>query len=396
MRIAQFTNTYRPYLCGVTRSIDSFREELARLGHEVLIFAPSFPGHRESSPNVYRYPAVPYRYKQDHPIALPRLSGLGTLLRRLAPDAIHSHHFSMLGREALRQALQLDVPLVCTYHTYHHYYTHYVPIVPTAVAAPMAIQRSLRYCRLCDAVIAPAPGVREFLLQQGLDRPVTVIPTGVDTRSLQGADPEQARRRHGIPSHHTLLLCVSRLAQEKNLGLLLRAFALLSPHFPGLHLMLVGGGYLLEPLRAQARALGIDRRTILTGEVPAAELAAYYRGADVFVYASATETQGLTVTEALASGLPTVAVAEGGSLDLVRDGETGFLVPNDPGRFAQAVAVLVKDWKLRAAFGDRARTLAASLDIRVTALELAALYAAVVEERQRQRAFRGRPVRMSA
>ena len=203
-------------------------------------------------------------------------------------------------------------------------------------------------------------------------RPIEVLPTGVDLGRFRPGDGAAARRALGLGAGDRVLLYVGRLDREKNLEFLLDAVARVTT--PETRLLLVGRGTQGPALRRAADAAGLGSRVELRGGSPPAGLPAYYRAADAFVFASTSETQGLAVLEAMACGLPVVAVRASGIEEIVTDGVSGLLVPEDAAAFAGAVDQILADGHLGAKLGLGGREAASAFGSMALAERLVAAY----------------------
>lgn len=342
LRVGLFTNNYLPMLGGVSTAVETTRTHLERLGHAVIVVAPRMAGAREDSPHVIRVPALPAPTYPDFSLPLPLPPGLRRTIRALDLDVFHAQHPFLLGGTARRLARELGRPLAFTYHTLYEKYAHYVPL-PRLLVARRAVCWSTRFANSADVVIAPSEALAERLSAQGVHQPIEVIPTGVDLGRFRATDRAVARGAAALPAAGPLLLYVGRLDREKNLVFLLHAFARIAAAHPTVRLALVGRGTQEHALRTIAAARPGAERVHFVGGIDPAEVVRYYQAADVFVFASTTETQGLAVLEAMAAGLPVVAVRASGVEEAVLDGVTGLLVPEDPAAFAAAVTEVLKD-----------------------------------------------------
>jgi glycosyltransferase involved in cell wall biosynthesis len=324
-------------------------------------------------PDVLRVPAVPAPTYPAFSLPLPLGPGLVRQIAALELDVFHVQHPFLLGVTARRLARSLGRPVVFTYHTLYDKYAHYVPL-PRPLVAARAVAWSTRFANTVDAVVAPSLGLAARLRAQGVRRPIEVVPTGVDLESFRPGDRAAARAALGLAADIPLLLYVGRLDREKNLALLLEAFERVAAGHPTVELVLVGRGTWESALRRQAARLPSGSRVRFAGGVPHEAVVRYYQAADLFVFASTTETQGLAVLEAMAVGLPVVAVRASGVEDAVVDGVSGLLVAEDPGLCADAVLEVLNDPGLAAKLAAGGRE--AALTVAATALagRLVALY----------------------
>lgn len=342
MRIAMFSDSYHPYVSGVVRSIELLTRELRALGHTPVIFAPSYPGFPDEE-GVFRYPSVPAPTYDTFRLAVPFSVRVSREVRSIQPQIIHVHSPFLLGLAGAHWARLLKVPLVLTYHTLYKQYVHYFPFLPQAVRAVTSSYLNW-FCNRCDCIVAPSEGVRRMLEADGLTRPVAVIPTGVEVADRLPVDPAWFRQRIGLGPEPRALLFVGRLGREKNLPFLLRSLKRLnvSSDVP-YHLVIVGGGPEEESLKSFVKGLGVENDVTFAGRWPHQDVLRAYAGADVFVFASQTETQGLVVLEAMNSGLPVVAVRGTGVEDVVEDGVSGFLTSPGIEEFCDRVRRVTED-----------------------------------------------------
>src|SRR5690606_38908723 len=232
------------------------------------------------------------------------------------------------------------------------------------------------YCRRADLIVAPTPQIRDFIVETyGLaGKPVKVIPTGIPVDDYRHGHRLWLRERLGIPSDDPVLIFVGRLGREKNVAFLLEALRRVREAVDRVHLVLVGDGPDRPRLERMAREMGLAAQVHFTGTFTRDQVIQAYHGADLFVIASTTETQGLATLEAMAAGLPVVGVDAPGTHDMVQNGVQGLLRREDPTEFAQAVLSLLEDPAKRQLFAARARQRAESLSSREMALRLVGAY----------------------
>lgn len=330
MKIAQFTNTFTPHVGGVARSVSSLARGLRSRGHEVLVVAPEFPGASESTANVVRMPAYQQFAGGDFSLPSPISFSLMKRLDAFAPDIIHSHHPFLLGGTALNEATARDLPIVYTYHTRYDLYGHYV-IQSSDITRRLALGLSIGYCELCDAVIAPSKSIADFIALNGVKTRVAVIPTGVNTVQLDKADTAGLRAEYSIPPNAFVVGHVGRLAVEKNLTYLTEAVIRFLRVAPEAHLIVTGDGERAAPMAAAFAGAGVSDRVHMTGELSGMQLARAYATMDVFAFSSVSDTQGIVLIEAMAAGVPVVALDAPDAREVVVDGENGRLMPGDAG-----------------------------------------------------------------
>jgi glycosyltransferase involved in cell wall biosynthesis len=358
-------------LGGVPTAVETIRRSLDALGHHVVIVAPRMAGASEGGRTVVRVPAVPAPTYPDFALPLPLGAALTRRLLALDLDVFHAHHPFLLGASARRLARVSRRPFVFTNHTLYDRYAHYVPL-PRGMVARGAVRWSARFADTADLVLTPSDFVARRLRAQGVRRPIEVIPTGIDLQQFQPGSRAAARRMLGLAPDAPTLLYVGRLDREKNLGFLVDAVTRVRR--AGLRLTLVGRGTQADALRRLAAARDLEDRIDFRGGVPPESLPAYYRAADAFVFASTTETQGLAVLEAMACGLPVVAVRASGIEEIVTDGVSGLLVPEDAEAFAAAVDQILADADLGAKLATGGRDAASAFGAAAVAARLEAAY----------------------
>lgn len=335
MRIAIFSDSALPILNGVSVSINSLVTELRNLGHSVTIFTAAYYAHKDPDPNTYRFRALPTPWAKNYPLAVPPFIGMLRKFRRHHFDLIHTHTPFTVGFVGLRWAESHNIPVVATYHTLYDRYTHYIPLLPRRYVRFKIAKHTNFYYNKVSHVITPSHAAYRWLRRHSVQTPITVIPTGAPPRGFV----ERAEVRHelGMPPEQRIMLYVGRIAKEKNLSTLFEMAALAFPHDPRLRLWLVGDGPYRSQCAQMARDHGIGDRVVFAGFVPREQVDRFYAAADIFVFSSITETQGLVVQEAMTYGLPAIAVAGGGASAGIQNGINGFIVKNDAKAFAAKV-----------------------------------------------------------
>ena len=334
-----FSESVLPVLNGVSISVDTLVQELRNRGHSVHIFAPNFIRHHEKDPNTHRFRAIETPWAKGYPFAYPPFWRMLLTFRKFEFDVIHTHTPWIVGFVGMRWAESHEIPLVSTYHTLYDRYAHYLWMFPRRYIRFRIAKHTNFYYNSCEQVIAPTPAAERWLQRHGMTRPVHVIPTGIPRPQI--IEKEEARGALGIPAEHRLLHYVGRLAKEKNLETLIQMVARVSSDHPRARLWMVGDGPYRDDLRALASKLGVGDRVKFVGAVPRNEVDQYYASADLFTFASVTETQGLVVQEAMQYGLPAVAISGGGASDSIEEGVNGLVTKNTPEDFSAAVARLL-------------------------------------------------------
>ncbi|MCG6930879.1 MAG: glycosyltransferase [Desulfofustis sp.] len=328
MNIAMFTNTFTPHVGGVARSVQGLADELRRMGHAVLVVAPSFEGSARNEPGVLRVPAVQHFNGSDFSLPVPVFGSMSGVLEAFRPDVVHSHHPFLLGYSALRIAAAFAVPIVFTHHTRYEQYTHYVPGDSSALKH-FVIELVTGYCNLCSGVIAPSGSIADILVDHGVKTAIQVIPTGVDPLYFEVPESAPSRQDLGIPEHALVLGHVGRLAPEKNLHYLAECISSYLHLDTEAHFLMAGEGAVKPDMLALFESRGVLDRIHSLGVLSRTELAGIYRLMDLFAFTSCSETQGLVLAEAMAAGTPVIAVDAPGVRDVIVDFRNGRLLAAD-------------------------------------------------------------------
>lgn len=382
------TNTYLPHVGGVARSVSTFVNEYQRLGHEVLVVAPHLPGRttKQAEAVVERVAAIQNFNGSDFSVRLPLAATMSTRLVAFVPDIVHAHHPFLLGDTALRIATNRSVPVIFTHHTKYEDYVHYLPFASPALKRA-AIQLSTEYANLCDGVIAPSASIARLIRRRGVKVPIKVVPTGVDTRGFAQGNGARARKRFRIAPGTFVVGHVGRLAPEKNLRYLAEAVALFLQRTPGARFLVVGSGPAEAELKQVFAQRGLADRLVLAGSQSGQKLHDLYQAMDLFVFSSKSETQGLVIAEAMAAGLPVVAVRASGVREVVRPGANGLLVAANasPAEFARQLGRLAGNKKQLQAFQRAALATAAEFSREHCAEQALAFYEEIRKATRRER-----------
>ncbi|MBF0252816.1 MAG: alpha/beta fold hydrolase [Candidatus Omnitrophica bacterium] len=325
MRILMMTNTYFPIVGGLEQSVYSFSEEFKVLGHEVLIVTPAFKDMPTEEPGVIRIPAFQKFGNTVFSVNFPSSGLLTKLMKEFAPDIIHSHCPFFMGDLALRLSREYAVPLVFTYHTMFEEYVHVWPVQNEGVKR-FVVKLAAGYSNLADQVIAPCESVQEILLKRGVKTPIDIVPTGVDLARFSIGDRKIFRQKNGIPEDALVIGHAGRLAPEKNLEFLTNCMVEELKKNERAHALIVGLGPSEKMILAAFKEEGLEKRLHMTGVLHYQDLVDAYLAMDVFAFASVSETQGIVLIEAMAAGVPVVALDATGARDIVKDRKNGCLL----------------------------------------------------------------------
>lgn len=362
MKILYISDVYFPRINGVSTSIRTFVRQMQNLGHEVHLIAPDYAVTTEDDDWIKRIPARSIYFDPEDKLmkwsaAMQKLPEL----RRENYDLIHVHTPFVAHYLGLRLARELNVPCVETYHTFFEdYLHHYLPWVPKLMARAIARMISKRQCNAVDAIVAPSQPMLDVLRAYGVKADAEVIPTGLQEHSFKKADGKAFRISYDIPLDRPMLLFVGRVAFEKNIGFLLEMTKVLIEKHPDALLVVAGQGPAEKSLHKLADDLGLGNNIKFIGYLDRnTELNACYQAADIFVFSSKSETQGLVLLEAMAQGTPVVAISELGTASILKDGLGALVAPDNIGGFAEKVHKLLTYPQDRYELGKAARIYAA-------------------------------------
>ncbi len=373
MKVALFTNAYRPIVSGVVNSVDLIRKGLLRAGHTPFIFAPHVSDYKEEHAGVWRFHSMSLTRKVEFPLAIPFSAHIFSLIPRMGLNVIHTHHPFILGEVGAYFAKQLNIPLVYTFHTQLEKYAHYVPL-PAELVRWAAREHVAAYTKHCSCIICPSPSIRSLLDNYGVTCRVEVLQNAIDIKSYRQASGEAIRQKLGLKPDNLLAIFTGRLSLEKNLSFLIECFQRVHANHPELRLLLLGDGPLMEDLRAEAHLAGLEDATFFPGRVSYNEMPSYYAASDLFVMTSTTEVKPLAVLESMASGLPVIAVDACGTGDTVTHEKDGLLSPCDLDAYTAILERAVSDEALRRRMGEQARQTAEQYSLENYTERLLALY----------------------
>ena len=377
VRVLLISDVYFPRVNGVSTSIRTFRSDLAAQGVATLLVAPRYAAGGAAEDDVLRVasagvPGDP----EDRRMAWRELTRTLDALPPKDFDLVHIHTPFLAHYAGVRHARRAGVPAIATYHTFfEEYLHHYVPVLPRALGRFAARHFTRSQCAQVQALIAPSEPMRSVLAGYGVETPIHVLPTGLPADRFRSGDGAAFRAAAGIEARRPLVTYVGRVAHEKNIGFLVETFARVRTQVPQALLVIAGEGPAREGLRAQVASLGLTPHVHFAGYLERdTALLDCYAAADVFVFASRTETQGLVLLEAMAQGAPVVSTAELGTRSVLVPGSGALVVPEDRDAFAAAVVRVLGDAGLREGLAARGRAYARTWSSQVMARRLAALY----------------------
>jgi glycosyltransferase involved in cell wall biosynthesis len=350
---------------------------------ESLLVAPSYPRipnsneEDEDGPDILRVSssAVP-KDPEDRRMRWGALNRVLASIPRGHVDLVHIHTPFIAHYAGARFARDAGLPCVATYHTFfEEYLHHYVPVLPRRIGRFLARSFTRSQCADVHALIAPSDPMRDILVEYGVSTPIHVLPTGLPADRFNPGQGDRFRAKAGIPPTRPVMTYVGRVAHEKNIDFLIDVFCEVRRSVPEVMLVIAGEGPARESLRHRVTRLGLSGDVHFAGYLDRnTDLLDCYAAANVFVFASRTETQGLVLLEAMAQGAPIVSTAELGTRSVLKPGCGAMVVQERVDAFASAVAQVLHDRDLQNRLAELGRTYARTWSSAVMARRLADLY----------------------
>ncbi len=332
MNIALFTETYLPYINGVVTHVKSLKDGLERAGHNVLVVSADINTHRHYiKDGVLWCPAKEFKRFYDYGLASPVSIKRLRMIKNFHPDIIHIHNEFGIGLSGISIAKILKVPIVYTLHTMYDDYLYYIAPKPLIPVARKISHRYLRFLsKKASAITGPSRKVQEFLSECGVAKEVNVVPNPVELDKFQEdkVDPQkvaQLKAKYHIRDDEEIVCFCGRLGKEKSVDVLLNYFAQTVDRKDKIRLMIIGDGPSRPELMEQAKSLGIDDLVIFTGKVMHDELVHVYACCQLYVTTSLSDTNSISMLEAMATGLPVLHRYDQLNEGQVRSGINGYI-----------------------------------------------------------------------
>lgn len=338
MRVGVFTDSYPPYINGVSTSIVMLKQALEKCGHQVYIVTVNDQGHSyrfEENNKIIRLPGIPigiydYRMTSIYPIRVINR------IKKWNLDVIHSQTEFGVGTFARIIAKQLDIPLVHTYHTMYEDYVHYITKGYFNKSSKKVVEYLTKfYCdKTATELIVPTKKTYAlFKDKYKYERNIHIIPTGIDVErfykeKINIKDVEEIKKKLEIKKDDFIILFVGRIGREKSIDVLIEGQHAFIKKHPNCKLMIIGDGPDAPYYMKLVKKWKLENNVKFIGKVPWDEIPKYYQIANIFATASRSETQGLTVIEAMASSLPVIAADDESFKSIVVDDLNGYLFSN--------------------------------------------------------------------
>lgn len=346
MKILFISDVYFPRVNGVSTSIETFRHELRAQGHTVHLIAPDYLAPSPDESDILRVPSRRVPFDPED-----RLMSFKWVMQRL--KNIRSEHYDVIHIQTpfvahylgTKLAKLLGIPCIETYHTFfEEYLYHYVPFVPKKIMRLIATRFSRHQGNALQGMVVPSHPMLDILKNYGITTHTEVIPTGIEPASFIPGERFAFRRHYSIPQDRPVLLFVGRVAHEKNIGFLLQVLLEVRKTVPDILFLIAGEGPARISLENEVKELGLGNNVLFIGYLDrTTELNSCYRAADIFIFSSRTETQGLVLLEAMAQGVPVVSTAELGTRDVLKEGQGVWIAKEETGDFSDKIIRLLGD-----------------------------------------------------
>lgn len=389
MRIALFAETYHPNISGVVTHVHALRVGLERLGHEVLVVCgDNSYGRHVLKDGVLYCPGFVSQKFYGYTISTPWSRERAKYIKEFNPDIIHLHTEFGIGFFGMHWAIKHNIPLVYTLHTMYDDYVYYIAPRPFVPAARSLSHRFIsRYINNCDAITGPSQKCQDYVDEVGCKRTVRIIPNPVEVDKFDPANisPEAiaaVRAKHNLPEDYTYALFVGRLGREKSADELINYWAEAVTPEDKLKLMIIGDGPVREELIQQAAELGISDQVIIPGMVPHDEIPPYLALGSLYITASLSDTNSISMLEGMATGLPVLQKYDPINGDQVQEGVNGFVFRDAAELKQKLAAYLAMSAEEKAALARSTRESVAKKGYETLAENLLQVYADAIEHRR--------------
>lgn len=363
MRILFVTASYLPTVNGISYHLEGLKKVFEKLGHEVSILAPSFPGYLDHDPKIIRYPSLPNPFIKTYPLGIPIVSQ--DKIRKINPQIIHTHHPLIIGQFAASLAEKLGIPLFFTAHTNYQKYLNYYFPHGYQITSKLIIRDLQKLASRCKKVICPTTETEKRLHSLKIKN-TEVVFNGVENNIFV---PPKA-----YPKEKPTLVFTGRIEKEKNPLFLIRIARALKKKLPDFRLIIIGSGNLLSELSDQIIKNKLENNITLTGGIARELLPKIYQGAHIFITPSKSEVMPLSILEAASCGLPIIALTNSNLDSIIQDGKTGFILPPDPKIISDQIALLFSNPKNLRELSENSHLFAQNFSVENAARKLLELY----------------------
>ncbi|MBI4089469.1 MAG: glycosyltransferase [Candidatus Levybacteria bacterium] len=377
VKIGFFTDAYYPQVNGVVASVHDTAEELRKKGHRVLIIAPRYPNY-EDQDGVVRLSSISVQKSLNIRLATHFPEKALINLYKEQFDIIHSHGGGVISLLGLELASIKKIPIVFTYHTAWGEYSHY--FFKGLIKPGILNFMSKIFCNHCDSIVAPSEKIKKELLSFGVEKPISVIPTGLDLEKFKKGEKGYLKKQLNIKESNKILLTVGRLGAEKSIDFLIKSFGIISRKNKNVVLVIVGDGPDKQSLQELANSLGLKEKVYFFGNTDPNNMPSVYTDADIFLFASTTETQGLVIPESMACGTPAVAVSDTVLQNIIKNKRNGIITEKDLNKYSQAVLELLINEKYLSELSKNAKTDSSEFSITKTTSTLEGLYSSLINK----------------
>ncbi len=361
MKILFISDVYFPRVNGVSTSIETFRRNLHLLGHTVHLIAPDYGMPATDEPGILRVPArrVPFD-PEDRFMSYSWVMKQLNNFRDEQYDLIHVQTPFVAHYLGVKLSSLLDIPCIETYHTFfEEYLYHYIPLAPKCLTRYLAKRFSRHQGNSLDGMVIPSRPMQRVLQDYGIETTMEVIATGIEPESFVPGDRIGFRERFGIPQNQPMLLFVGRVAHEKNIDFLIKVVDQVRKQVEDVLFVIAGEGPARASLEQEVRKRAIGENVRFIGYLNRhTELNNCYSAADIFIFSSRTETQGLVLLEAMAQGVPVVSTAELGTRDVLQDGAGVWIAQEELSDFSGNVVKMLGHDQVRSELGELGRAYA--------------------------------------
>ena len=382
MKILFISDVYFPRVNGVSTSIETFRRNLQLLGHTVDLIAPDYGKPTANENGIVRVPARAVPLDPED-----RLMGYGWVMQQF--DRLRGEHYDLIHVQTpfvahylgVKLSHLLDIPCIETYHTFfEEYLYHYIPFLPKSFTRWLAKRFSRHQGNSLDGMVIPSRPMQRVLQAYGIETTMEVIATGIEPASFVPGDRVAFREKYGIAQERPMLLFVGRVAHEKNIDFLIKVVNEVRGQVADVLFVIAGEGPARAHLEQEVKRLALDQHVRFIGYLDRhTELNNCYRAADIFIFSSRTETQGLVLLEAMAQGVPLVSTAELGTRDVLQDGAGVWIAQEELSDFSSNVVKMLGHTQARSELGELGRAYANEWSAAKQAKKMLAFYDTVIE-----------------